>query len=123
MDAADVLVGDFARQIDFAAEIFLHGLVGGGTGLQNFQGDNFARFEVADFVDDSHSAGANARKNFVAGGNASGDFGVVHFEDVFGRVARAGFEAADPLALKIGIVRYRFVHGAGDQDLAGSGAS
>ncbi len=59
MNSADVLVGNFPGETQFSFEIVLHRWVGGNLRFQNFQGNNFFRFQVTNFIDHARSACAH----------------------------------------------------------------
>ena len=65
MDAADVLVRNLASEAQLFLEVFLHLRVGGNLGLQNFHGNDFARFKVTGLINHACAAGAHLGQNLV----------------------------------------------------------
>ena len=69
VDAADVGVGDLARDADFVVEAGEGAIVGGGGFGQEFQGDGLAEREVGGAVDFAHAAAAQESGDTIAAGD------------------------------------------------------
>ncbi len=68
-DAADVGVGDLARQLDLAPEAFDRQTVGGDLGAHRLERDALAQLEVLDLVDLAHAALRQEASHPVAAGD------------------------------------------------------
>ena len=69
VDAADVGVGDLARDADFVVEAGEGAIVGGGGFGEEFQGDGLAESEVGGAVDFAHAAAAQESGDAIAAGH------------------------------------------------------
>ena len=71
VDAADVGVGDHARDADFSVEAFKDTRVLGGLGRQEFKGDGLSEGEVGGPIDFAHAAAAEKSDDAIAAGEES----------------------------------------------------
>src|ERR1700739_334674 len=130
VDPANVLVRNLPGEAQLPLEILLHFRVGGNFGLENLYGNDFVRFQVPDFVDDSHSARADLRhgwkpRRYARGQGGPPPFFAVrfgagphNFEYVFFFRPPVDGELIEPRALQIGLILHRFVDGPGNENLS-----
>ena len=69
VDAADVGVGNLARDADLAVEAFEQAEIVGGLFGQEFEGDRLAEGEVGGAVNFTHAAAAQQSDDAVTAGN------------------------------------------------------
>src|SRR6266849_4840823 len=119
MDSAYIFVRYFARETQLSFEIFLNVRIGSNLRLKNFQGHDFAGFEVANFINDAGSASPDLRQDIVSRWNVGRrcqpvldvaigfDVRPDNLEDVFLFRAPVDGELAQPSAVKVGFGRDR----------------